>query len=267
MKLNEDLFLKQNLTGNELDYAPSVAAVNANLAPKTNNAGFHNSIYRGKDLTNVYTLAQISAKVSAGTFDDLYIGDYITTTLNGTKVIFRMAGFDCYYGTGDSSCTTHHIVMVPDAFGSYQMNSTNVTTNGYKGTLMWTSTIPTLNTYLNSAIGSSHVLSYKQLISNKIQNEASAEWEWISCPGFSLMSEINVYGSNVWSSSGFDTGIDNKQFPLFTLNPYMIQLNRTTYWLKGVRSASNFCGVGYDGLAGYAYASGSYGFRGFFLFK
>lgn len=136
MKLNEDLFLKQNLTGDELDYAPSVAAVNANLAPKTNNAGFHNSIYRGKDLTNVYTLAQISAKVSVGTFDDLYIGDYITTTLNGTKVTFRMAGFDCYYGTGDTPCTTHHIVMIPDAFGSYQMNSTNVTTNGYKSTLM-----------------------------------------------------------------------------------------------------------------------------------
>ena len=267
MKLNEDLFLKQNLTGNELDYAPSVAAVNANLAPKTNNAGFHNSIYRGKDLTNVYTLAQISAKVSAGTFDDLYIGDYITTTLNGTKVTFRMAGFDCYYGTGDSSCTTHHIVMVPDTFGSYQMNSSNVTTDGYKGSAMWTSTIPTLNTYLNSAIGSSHVLSYKQLVSNKVTNEVSVEWEWISCPGFSLMSEVNVYGSTVWSSSGYDVGIDCKQFPLFTLNPYMIQPNRTAYWLKAVRSASYFCVVDGSGLAHSTRASASYGFRGFFLFK
>ena len=78
-----------------------------------------NGLYRGKFLGNSLTSAQ-SAAIQAGTFDDLYIGDY--WTINGVN--YRIAAFDYYYQCGDgynantnptgSTVTTHHGVGVPD---------------------------------------------------------------------------------------------------------------------------------------------------------
>jgi len=43
--------------------------------PLVNNAGAHNSIYRGISLGTSVTTAQWNA-IAAGTFEDMYIGDY-----------------------------------------------------------------------------------------------------------------------------------------------------------------------------------------------
>jgi len=56
----------------------------ATLFTVANNAGAHNSIYRGKDLTNVYTINQICQMISDGTFEDLFIGDYFDITVSTT---------------------------------------------------------------------------------------------------------------------------------------------------------------------------------------
>ena len=53
----------------------SSANIGDNLV--TDNAGFHNSIYRGKNLTSVYSVAEICNRITAGTFKDLYIKDFI----------------------------------------------------------------------------------------------------------------------------------------------------------------------------------------------
>lgn len=41
----------------------------------------HNGIFRGKDLTNVYTVDEIYNRVHNGSFDDLYLGDYFTVSI------------------------------------------------------------------------------------------------------------------------------------------------------------------------------------------
>ena len=73
------------------------------------NDGAHNAIYRGKYLGESATEAQYAA-ISAGTFDDLYIGDY--WTIGGVN--YRIAAFDYYLNSGDTACTAHHVVLVPD---------------------------------------------------------------------------------------------------------------------------------------------------------
>lgn len=105
-----------------------------------NSAAAHNSIVRGKDLTNIYTLDELSAKVQAGDFSDIYVGDYITkkvTVGSGTEreLDFVIAHIDYFMHVGDTETTRHHLVMVPDtAFYEYmQMNDTNTTTGGYYG--------------------------------------------------------------------------------------------------------------------------------------
>ena len=66
-----------------------------------NNAGAHNAIYRGKNLGTSVTAAQWAA-IANGSFTDLYIGDYwVIGDFN-----WRIAAFDYYYKSGDTSCTT-----------------------------------------------------------------------------------------------------------------------------------------------------------------
>lgn len=53
------------------------------VVPIQNNAGYHNSIFRGKNLGDTLTEAQ-SAAIQAETFDDLFIGDYWEKTIQFT---------------------------------------------------------------------------------------------------------------------------------------------------------------------------------------
>lgn len=101
------------------------------------NAGAHNSIYRGKNLGTTVTEEQWEA-ISSGTFTDLYIGDY--WVIGGVN--WRIAAFDYYLNCGDTSFTKHHAVIVPDTcLYNAQMNTTNVTTGAYKGSAMYTANL------------------------------------------------------------------------------------------------------------------------------
>lgn len=51
----------------------------------------HNGIYRGKDLTNVYTIDQKYAMIHDGTFSDLFLGDYFTKSIT-TDIYTKFAG-------------------------------------------------------------------------------------------------------------------------------------------------------------------------------
>ena len=65
------------------------------------------------------------------------------------------------------------------------------------------------------------------------------------------MSEIEVYGSIAWSSSGYDTGTAKVQLPLFANNKYAMNNRSTYYFLKDVASADSFCYCHNDGSAKY----------------
>ena len=129
-----------------------------------NNAGLHNSIYRGKSLGSSVTAEQW-AMIGAGTFDDLYIGDYWTIN----DINWRIAAFDYWLHTGDTECITHHIVIVPDAIlaTDVPMNSTNTASGADVGSDFYTGNHSNTGksqsvTKVNSAFGSAHILSYRE---------------------------------------------------------------------------------------------------------
>jgi hypothetical protein len=74
------------------------------------------------------------------------------------------------------------------------------------------------------------------------------------------MSEVEVYGSTVWSSSGYDTGTGCVQLPLFAFSKKAVNNRSAYYWLKDVASSAHFCLVDSNGSAYYDTASstGSY---------
>ena len=235
--------------------------VNTKVAPLLfNNAGAHNAIYRGKNLGTSVTAAQYAA-ISAGTFDDLYIGDY--WVINGVN--WRIAAFDYYLNCGDTSCTKHHVVIVPDTrLYNHVMNDTNITTGGYVGSKMYTEGLEQAKTTIKAAF-SGHVLSHRVYLTNAVTDGHPSASAWCDSE-VDLMNEQMVYGGAIFmpiangSTVYTNYRVEKSQLPLFAHEPSRI-CNRATWWLRDVVTASLFALVNNNGNATYAYASDSLGVR------
>lgn len=241
--------------------AKAVEDTEAKIAPLLfNNAGAHNAIYRGKSLGSSVTIAQYSA-ISAGTFDDMYIGDY--WTIGGVN--YRIAAFDYYLNCGDTSCTKHHVVLVPDTcLYNHVMNDTNITTGAYVGSKMYAEGLEQAKTTIKAAF-SGHVLSKRIYLSNATANGKASTGAWCDSE-VDLMCEHMVYGNGVFSPVSDGTTVPNNyrveksQLPLFQHEPSRI-CNRANWWLRDVISASRFAYVFRYGTATYYDASSSIGVR------
>lgn len=251
--------------------AKAVEGTEAKIAPLLfNNAGAHNAIYRGKSLGSTVTTAQYAA-IKAGTFDDLYIGDY--WTIGGVN--YRIAAFDYYLNSGDTNCTTHHVVIVPDtclynaqmhntSSGGYEGGAANTTAGGYVGSDMYKSNLEQAKTTIKSAF-SGHVLKHRLYLTNAVANGRASGVAWCDSE-VDLMCEQMVYGSGIFSpvSDGSNVPanyrVEKSQLPLFQHEPSRI-CNRATWWLRDVITASHFAVVDGDGLADYYDASNSVGVR------
>ena len=220
------------------------------------NAGSHNSIYRGKYLGTSVTADQY-AEISAGTFKDLFIGDY--WTIGGVN--YRIAAFDYWLHCGDTECTTHHVVLVPDTnLYTAVMNSSDITTGGYVGSAMHTSNLADAKTTINNAFGSAHILNHRELFTNSVTDDKAGGWNWYDS-NIDLMNECMVYGHNAWGShSGYETGVDKTQLPLFAIAPEHIA-NGAGWWLRSVASSTYFAHVDSSGGANHNTASSVRGVR------
>ncbi len=249
-------------------------------------AGFHNGIFRGKNITSYYTDGSLWNRI-AGTngydlFEDLYIGDYFTTgsaTINGTTKTWywQTAGFDPRLNVGDTAVSSHHLAVVPctsngqgaDVICSMQMYESVPFTTSYGGSLPHAKMIEggDIATGL-SAIFGSHLKTSRELIctANDTSGNGSS-WSWQTCYA-TLLSEVEVYGAPLWgvSTNGFDKGMDGRgQLPLFRLKPSLISTRSYDLWLRSVPSASDFAFVSSFGFALYFAATSSCGIRPRFL--
>jgi hypothetical protein len=278
--------------------------------------------FRGKDLTNVYTIDQMYSMIHSGKFDDLFLGDYFTKSMttdiytrftgdsfaSGTvyyemggtltnrtwtetedttpqtgkiyatkttkteNVQLMFAAFDYYYNVGNTALTTHHAVLIPRKYGfatTAKMNSSNTTIGSYFNSDMHQIVLPCYAKALKTVLNN-HLLAYKTILPNAINAStpsmagagltgASSAWAWETVE-LQLMSEVQVYGSTVWSSSAYDVGCDNKLLPVFKfINP--IQFGRSLYWLRSVVSSTSFAICYSYGNAGFGGASAAHDVR------
>lgn len=251
--------------------AKAVEGTEAKIAPLLfNNAGAHNAIYRGKSLGSTVTTAQY-ASIKAGTFDDLYIGDY--WTIGGVN--YRIAAFDYYLNSGDTSCTTHHVVIVPDtclynaqmhntSSGGWESGAANTTAGGYVGSDMYKSNLEQAKTTIKSAF-SGHVLKHRIYLTNAVANGRASGGAWCDSE-VDLMCEQMAYGSGIFSPVSDGSNVpanyrdEKSQLPLFQHEPSRI-CNRNNWWLRDVITDSHFAFVGTGGLATCTGASSSSGVR------
>ncbi|HAU84742.1 MAG TPA: hypothetical protein DCW90_04355 [Lachnospiraceae bacterium] len=224
---------------------------------------------------------------------DIYVGDYFkmsraitcpnsTDGTTGSQYV-TILGFNSLKRNGDQDLNYNHMVCAPGMglggtqhFGRHRMNATNSTVGGYKSSEMNTAVLgavvsagstasgATINQQLYAEFGS-HLKTTRELVSNSINatgynrfgtnNGCSNNWEWISAQAI-LMSEIEVYGSIVWSSSGYDTGNANHQFELFANSKEAINNRSAWYWLKDIASSWSWC---FCNNGGYSYCYGASG--------
>ena len=239
----------------------------------------HNNIYRGANLLgdgHFASIAAVMAALRAGNFDDIYVGDYIPATFKVdsttyTDAKFRIAAINLLNArNGAWGTTSPNLCIVPDAdIGTAYMNSTNTSVGGYVGSYMYTTVLPK---YYAAIAGNSGAPfnGYLKTTTERLTNAIDTSK---TCNGYSgwtgaatgaadytnqnltLMSEVEVYGHNHWSSTGWDGETIAVQLPMFRLNPNTITGNGSKlWWLRGVTYSAGFCFV-HDTLG--AYCSGA----------
>ncbi len=265
--------------------------------------------YRGKDITEYYNNNGLYDMISSGRFDDIYVGDYFTTTKPDSTgenhtVTWLIADLNNYLHSGYTDLTENHATIIPATpFKNEKMNESNTTGIVYKdktlpakdgtrsnlaayvGSKMKQEILPDiLKNYIEPVFGD-NVITYTNLLADQMDPDrsnqfgvssgdnggASSGWAWYDSK-LDLMSEVNVYGSTVLSSSGYDIGIDNRQYAIFQLKPEFInsygnQRFNYNYWLKAVANSTSFDYVNILGYASTHYASNLFGVRPRFLIK
>lgn len=259
------------------------------ILPST--AAAHNSIYRGKDLTAYWNGGGMSKAIKAGTFDDIFPGDYIikSVTVDGkaySNIKWIVGDLDYFLHRGVTETAEHHLILFPENnIGTAQMNSTNTTANGYQGSDMWKNVIPKYTTEIVSAFGSDHVLEHDELLTNAMNANAasaagaewtgSAYWNWAGSYGktdgsypwvkvkVNIFNQAMMFGNHPFASSGQEEGNCNKQLAAFR---YGQNFTRAYWcWLRDVASADFFASAHGNGNAYSSSASSVGGVRPYFL--
>lgn len=270
--ISDDTYVPYAKTNRELteqtaSIESDISAINTQLSQLDfDGAGAHNSIYRGKYLGAEVTAEQY-AHIADGTFKDMYIGDY--WTIGGVN--YRIGHFDYWYNTGDTACTTHNVLLVPDTnLASGKMNSTDTTAGGYVGSDLKTgannnTALATAKNIITTAFGSAHILTHREYFTNAVTNGKPSAGAWYDSD-IDLMNENMVYGTNIFlphpdgSTVPNLYTIDKTQIKLFAERPDLITI-RAAWWLRDVVSAAGFADVYTYGYAYYDYASTSVGVR------
>lgn len=254
------------------------------IFPKT--AASHNSIPRGKDLTSYFTGGEMSTAIAAGTFDDIFIGDYITKSITlGSETYSKkwyVGDIDYFLHHGDTELTAHHVLMFPDSpIGTAIMNDADSTEGGYIGSKMWKTTIPLYTTAIQNSFGVSHVLPHREVITDSVSSTitscagggiygCSNSWEFATVL-VNLFNENMVSGERNLSSSYFDVGDCENQISLMKLDSaktfFRSNDDTNSIWLRSVMSSSMFCAHSGSYMPRGYTASSKIGILPYFLLK
>ena len=238
------------------------------------NAGAHNAIYRGKDITSKFYDGTLSQQIAAGTFDDIFIGDYIIGQTSGEK--YLVADINYRLHMGDNACTKPHILMIPEKLmGFAMMNDTSITTGAYVGSKMYTTNLTPFKTKIKNDFGAGHILKHRNYLQDIVTSENDNLGDWYDSD-IELMNETMIYGRNILKNNSNNSHnmpdnntIDNSQLSLFRLRHDSIvafdDSGRNWYWLRDVVSSTKFAFVGFTGSATDGIASNVGGVRPAFL--
>lgn len=206
----------------------------------------HNYAYDGKDLSQIFTAAELHQKVSAGDFSGIQNGDYWPITLSGTiydyaeaaeKTIsnaiikLEVAGVNFYLQYGDTAVPNHLLFCSRDLLPwALKFRAENTTWYDTSATNPWLGShlYQTLNNPSNGLLPliaatdigayiyagpSGNGMRFLGEIKGPTATTATG-WAWADRGKLFLPSEREVWGSDTWSEPGFGGGLA-LQWPIF----------------------------------------------------
>lgn len=238
--------LKSNVIG---EVETNIATLTSNLS--TYQAQDYNHRRRTrKDITS--DLTNLSTAIAEQNLEKYgySIGDYFTGASGYT---YFLADMDTYYGGYDSYGVTskHHCTLVIDTHSTTAYQSSGNPSSYVQSTLhsYLTGTVLTnVKSDLTALFGdwSSHLVTSAQLLNNAIGTWGGNTWYDGT---IRAMSEVNVYGSPIFSADGYQQGCDNKPLELFQKYRFDEIYGNMWIWLKSLMSASLACRADNGGAA------------------
>ena len=193
----------------------------------------------------------------------LKVGD--ETTINGYTYV--IAGLNTMRGTSTPyRVNVPHVglVVIPHATHAWNVSGNTYTGAGGRGAgylncdlhaYLKGTTLP----HVQNDLGAANLIAHNKLLTNAVNTSGynkfgaasgcSSGWTW-SSEYICALSEVQVYGSAIWSSSGYDTGEACRQLEVFQKYSHT-EIFKVEYpWLRDVASAS-YAAIATD--YGYAY--------------
>ena len=199
----------------------------------------------------------------------LKVGDY--KTINGRDYV--IAGLNPMKGVSTPyRVTANHVglIVIPhttQAWNASGNTSTGANSRGagYKNSDLHYYLKNTLLPLVNTDLGADNLIGHSKLLTNAVNTTGynrygsntgcSSNWDWEADCKICALSEVQVYGSIVWSSSGFDTGEACRQLDVFRVYNHTEIFGDEYPWLRDVVSASFAAYADRIGLAHYSTAS------------
>lgn len=229
-----------------------------------------------------FSLADLHSAVADQNLEKygLKVGDQ--KTINGHTYV--IAGLNSMKGTHAYTCNTDHVGLIVIPHTTHAWNASGNTYTGADGRGAGYKNSD-LHAYLKSDIlpmcetdlGANNLLGHYKLLSNAVNQNGynrygeatgcSSGWDWEANCKICALSEVQVYGSTVWSSSGFDTGEAAQQLEVFRHYNKNEIFGNEYPWLRDVVSASYAASVSIYGRANNDTASTANHVAALILFK
>lgn len=255
-----------------------------------------NKTYTGENLATKFVQeianfdnewAWIKARITAGNFDGLNIGDYIQVTCtNNVTFNSRIAGINTYKGYGDTAVGNHIDFISASVWPTtFKMNLKNfnngldadhqypwLSSNGYHFLNSLAGNVPNgtgnlpeteavdytaggvyffLPDALKNVIVEKRMYIPKRFSASGIQNEDNAGG-WENIGKLWLPSEVEVTGAPIWGCNKYGT-MGSVQYPLFAQNMNR-NIGRNAWWTL---SATSGGAVGFVIVNGHGNVNGS----------
>ena len=273
------------LTAFSGDLLTALLAVYDPIAGEMCKATIHQIINKSRARKTDFDLADLQAAVADQNLEKygLKVGDY--KTINGRDYV--IAGLNPMKGTTTPyRLTENHVglIVIPHTTQAWNVSGNTSTGANGRGAGYMNSDLHyylknTLLPLVETDLGANNLLGHSKLLTNAVNTTAvnrlandsnkgaSSGWDWEANCKICALSEVQVYGATVWSSSGHDTGEACRQLDVFRVYNHTEIFGGEYPWLRDVVSASH-AALAYDnGLANASAASAAFYVAALVLFK
>ena len=218
-----------------------------------------------------FDLAVLKQAVADGNLEKygLKVGDQ--KTINGHTYV--IAGLNPMKGTTTPyRVTTNHVglIVIPHTTQAWNASGNTHTGANGRGAGYLNSDLHyylknTLLPLVNTDLGASNLIGHSKLLTNAVNQNGynrfgeatgcASNWTWEADCKICALSEVQVYGAAIWSSSGYDTGEACRQLDVFQRYSHTEIFGGEYPWLRDVVSASRAAIAGDAGNADRSAAS------------